>query len=133
MMCKFIRLCDKLKHMKNELSSYYIETKSLLEKSPSGSSLKQLRKLHAQRVAEFQHERLIHLLVTMFFGLLTVTTYVVLVLVFASTDLAKLWPLLVALALILTVTEVFYVLHYYRLENGTQKLYDLTKALYKRE
>jgi hypothetical protein len=43
------------------------------------------------------------------------------------------WPATTCLGVIvaiLAVTDLFYIRHYYRLENGTEKLYALTKKLY---
>ena len=86
---------------------------------------------HVDRVHDFQHERQVHLQVTFFFSAL---------LLFAITGL--LWTgsldvggmftvtlLLLAAGIILFVTVLAYVRHYYKLENGVQGLYELTKQL----
>ena len=91
----------------------------------SNEERKQLLKYHVKRVRDFQHERLIHLLVTFFFSVL-----------FISATLAVLylpapgipWPAYVILT-ILFVLEVAYIRHYYQLENGVQSLYKLTEKL----
>lgn len=67
------------------------------------------------QIGFFQHERLIHLIVTVLFALLTV-----LVFLFAMTEFT-LW--MGALLLLLLVLLIPYIRHYYLLENGTQKLY----------
>ena len=84
--------------------------KQRLEQTLSSGELVQLAAFHARRIAEFQHERLVHLLVTMFFACL----------------------LFAAVGLFLFVLELFYIRHYYYLENGTQRLYRLTVAIEKR-
>lgn len=86
---------------------------------------------HIDRLRDFQHERLIHLLVTLFVGVLTVSAVIALfAIVLTFPDAPTVVPLLVAtLATILLVTELFYIVHYYRLENGTQRLYKLTEEL----
>lgn len=61
------------------------------------------------------HERLIHLIVTVLFALLTVACFIVIV----CTDKLILTPL----ALLLLVLLVPYIKHYYFLENQTQELY----------
>jgi hypothetical protein len=85
----------------------------------------QLRALLAYHLAQtqaFQHERLVHLLVTFFFALLLAGAVIG----------ALIWPVwqLLAVALILAITEIFYLRHYYALENNTQKLYTLTQRLH---
>jgi Ca2+/Na+ antiporter len=66
-------------------------------------------------IAQMQHERLIHLLVTMLFALLTVMT-LGFVLINPS-------PAVCALFILFLIPLVPYVEHYYFLENGCQKLY----------
>lgn len=63
----------------------------------------------------FQHERLIHLIVTVTFALLTVLS------IFAFLALTQIG--LLALSVLLLVLLVPYIRHYYILENGVQKLY----------
>ena len=65
----------------------------------------------------FQHERLIHLIVTALFALLTILS------LFASLLLPK-QPVLLALDVLFLVLLIPYIFHYYRLENGVQKLYE---------
>lgn len=67
------------------------------------------------QIGFFQHERLIHLIVTVLFALMTV-----LVFLFAMTEFT-LWT--GVLLLLLLVLLIPYIRHYYLLENGTQKLY----------
>lgn len=64
----------------------------------------------------FQHERLIHLIVTVLFAILTVLALI------ANLFLNE-WILL-PLELLFLVLLVPYIRHYYLLENGVQKLYD---------
>ena len=65
----------------------------------------------------YQHERLIHLIVTFFTGIGTIL-FLLGALQFNSIPLL----LLFAITLCLFIPYIFY---YYYLENGTQKLYDL--------
>jgi hypothetical protein len=98
--------------------------RAALEASPSSGGLAALRQTHARRLAFFQHERLIHLLVTLFVAL-----FFLLVLGFAMVR-----PTLPAGALVVTLLclTVAYLLHYYRLENGVQRLYELSDRLEER-
>lgn len=89
-----------------------------------------LYEYHINRVREFQHERLIHLIVTLFFAAVLLTTvigFIVLSLVVDSWILA--FPVFLMIV-ILFIVEVFYIRHYYVLENGVQKLYLYTKMFY---
>lgn len=89
---------------------------------------KQLFKYHVKRVRDFQHERLIHLLVTFFFAFLFLMSCAVLM---AFASMMLFWPL-TALVVILCILEIAYIRHYYQLENGVQSLYPLTEELQKR-
>lgn len=63
----------------------------------------------------FQHERLIHLIVTHMFAIITIVTLMGMI-------YFKTIPLLILL--VLEIGLLFpYIIHYYHLENGTQKLY----------
>ncbi len=64
----------------------------------------------------FQHERLIHLIVTVFVGLATI--------LFFGIGLLTDNIFFLVLALITLILFAFYILHYYFLENSVQKLYD---------
>jgi fatty acid desaturase len=86
---------------------------------------------HMDRVRDFQHERLIHLLVTFFFSGLLLLSIVGLLWVSSTTltSVLTLTLLFGGAGLILFVTVLFYVRYYYQLENGVQRLYTLTDQL----
>lgn len=71
-----------------------------------------------------QHERLIHLIVTVTFGLL-------ILLCFLGYFISQEVPFL-AMTFIFAVTTGFYIEHYYFLENKTQYIYDLYDQLLKK-
>lgn len=86
---------------------------------------------HHRMVRYFQHERSIHLAITLFFSALTliliaITTYL-------TVWYAEIWytfiPLYLA-TLILIILSAAYVRHYYFLENHIQRLYDYTYDLH---
>ncbi len=68
------------------------------------------------QIGFFQHERLIHLIVTVLFAILEVMSLL------GSLVIQQLVVLI--LALMLLVLLVPYIRHYYILENGVQKLYE---------
>ena len=99
--------------MKKRLSNYLV----ILETVKKDSSLLgtfDLQEMIVQ-IHFFQHERLIHLLVTLFFGILT----------FLCVLYISLFPsiALFALNVLFFILLVFYLRHYYFLENNIQKLY----------
>ena len=79
---------------------------------------------HLVQVSFFQHERLIHLLVTILFAAATIAVMLVEV-VTAYT------PLLIVFALLL-ILLVPYIKHYYLLENKTQEMYEQYDAILKK-
>lgn len=91
--------------------------------------INKLYKYHCQVVRDFQHERLIHLIVTLFFACLLLISVICLFSIAYSYTILNI--LILIIAVILLVTELFYIRHYYQLENGTQKLYDMSEKLYK--
>lgn len=91
--------------------------------------VKALLEFHVDSVHNFQHERLIHLIVTFFFGgLLILFAGVSFIPKDITYDLLN--HLILAITLILFVVEIFYIRYYYYLENGTQRLYKYSKKLF---
>ena len=68
------------------------------------------------QIGFFQHERLIHLIVTVLFALMTILVFLL-----AVTNFAPWTGVLLMLLLVLLIP---YIKHYWLLENGTQKLYE---------
>ncbi len=77
------------------------------------------------QIGFFQHERLVHLIVTVLFAIMTIMAFVV---VMTYVSLGALVLLLLFICLLIP-----YIRHYYILENGTQKLYKLYDSLVKME
>lgn len=96
-----------------------------LAKKLPAAEREQLYRYHLARVQDFQHERLIHLLVTFFFAFLLIGTIIAWMFVPLSVP-SLTWPLGFQ-ALLLLALEVAYIWHYYRLENGVQSLYQITE------
>jgi hypothetical protein len=68
---------------------------------------------HLIKIQFFQHERLIHLLVTLFYGIFTLAIFA-----FINVNVLFIIP-----AIILMIMLLFYVKHYFLLENSVQYLY----------
>ena len=103
--------------MKSEIKDY--KEKILKEAQDGTADKKELAERLLVRIGFYQHERLIHLIVTMSFGvffllsllLLTVSVY------------------FMALSGLLLVLLVPYIGHYYFLENSVQELYRVYYSL----
>lgn len=92
--------------------------------APTAARWAEALAFHETQLSRMQHERLIHLLVTMFvalFGLLALGFVAV------HTTL----PGLIVVPLLLVLTAA-YLLHYFRLENGVQSWYHLGNRLAER-
>lgn len=98
---------------------YYYQTVSEKELTPEEAD-RQCRELLVQ-IGFFQHERLIHLIVTVTFAILAVLILLA--------GLFFLQPLFLVLELLFLVLLIPYIKHYYLLENGTQLLYDYYDAI----
>ena len=89
---------------------------------------------HEEMVRNFQHERFIHLLVTFFFGVMAIVGIFMAFSVWCNCYEDGDWIFGMPFYLfagVLTVLEVFYVKHYYFLENKIQALYKYSKILRK--
>lgn len=69
----------------------------------------------------FQHERLIHLIVTLGFAIFLLFAFY-LYITLADTKFE-------ILLLVLFLLESLYIVHYYRLENGVKKLWEIEQRL----
>lgn len=100
--------------MKDNLKEYLTDIDNIIS-NEQNTNLSQIINNHLTQIKFFQHERLVHLIVTVFVGSMTIlfllfgllTNNIYLYILFAST-------------FILFIPYIFY---YYFLENGVQKLY----------
>ena len=95
--------------MKNELKAYIEKMTASIE---GGDITREMLNSMLVSIGFFQHERLVHLLVTLAFAVMTVLSLMM--------TLQMFWFL--PLFVLFLALEVPYVFHYYRLENGVQKL-----------
>ena len=112
--------------MYKQMLTHKQAVKIRLKKAKNKEDLRDLTRFHHTRITEFQHERLVHLLVTFFFALLCLCA---LGMFFWLSSLALdgiLAELAGIMMLALVILELFYIRYYYQLENGVQKLYELT-------
>lgn len=109
--------------MEQRLKSYLAYLAGIVNETPGKTQADEetcelLRREILVQIRFFQHERLIHLIVTVAFGILTMLS---LLGIFIAGD-SKI-PMVVLLAFFL-ILLIPYIRHYYILENGVQKLYE---------
>ena len=101
--------------MASDFVGYRKRIDALLAQPPEGTDWEAVLREHLTQVSFFQHERLIHLIVTVTFAILTVAAL-------AIYCIACYMPMLLLIILLL-VLLVPYIGHYYTLENEVQKMY----------
>lgn len=102
------RLCDYIAHIDEQTTPDKL-------KRLSKEEIDALTKELLTQIQFFQHERLIHLIVTHMFALATIIVLVA---------MAYFQTIAMLILFVLLLVLLFpYIIHYYHLENGTQKLY----------
>ena len=103
--------------MKKRILSYRQKIDALLAHPDNISSDRwsDILQEHLIQIGFFQHERLVHLIVTVTFAILTLISIV------AALMICN--PALYVLTLLLVVLLIPYIMHYYTLENEVQKMY----------
>ena len=101
--------------MKERILSYRKRIDTLLSEKSPDTDWNLVLEEHLVQIGFFQHERLVHLIVTITFAILTMLAMLGCFL----TDT----PAMLVLTILCLVLLVPYVRHYYILENGVQRLY----------
>ena len=101
--------------MRKRILAYRRRIDALLAQHPENTDWNRILQDHLRQIAFFQHERLVHLIVTMTFAVLTMLSFGIVLL----TQLIQLTVLTAALLGLL----IPYIFHYYLLENEVQKMY----------
>ena len=96
--------------MRKSIDDYIKEIDNKIDNT---KDLDKLKEEHLTKIGFYQHERLIHLLVTLFYGLFMFITII----------LSYYNPLALIIVLIFMVFLIFYVRHYFYLENHVQYMY----------
>lgn len=105
----------KAGRMKERILKYMAAIDAMLANPPANVNYRKEIEKHLVQIGFFMHERLVHLIVTVVFAILT----------FGAIFFCVLYPGIPELLLIvcLLVLLVPYIMHYYLLENGVQKMY----------
>ena len=101
--------------MEKRLINYLVFMREFVTKDHSIEESQKVYKDLMTQISFFQHERLIHLLVTLTFAILSITAVVACLFV-------QTLPLLIMTVLLICLL-IPYIRHYYILENGVQELY----------
>jgi len=109
--------------MQKALRQHIIFIENALKEKDRDFDWQALSDFHRTQIGFFQHERLVHLLVTLFFG---VMFFLIVIAQLLMTNMG-----LLIISVILLVMLGFYIWHYFVLENGVQKLYELDKKIAK--
>ena len=110
--------------MGNKLRAYISSLYEFIENEEDAGDLEHFKLELIREIQFWQHERLVHLIVTFLFAVATLS--VLLVLVFCA-SLA-----LLILFIMLLVLLVPYIKHYFILENGVQTLYVIYEEISRR-
>jgi len=116
--------------MRAVLSRHRREMDALLGDPAARTDWEAIRERHLRWIGFFQHERLIHLLVTLCVGLAALAAALAIVL--APPGGAWAAPWIAALEFLLLALLVPYLRHYYVLENGVQDLYRISDRVAER-
>lgn len=101
--------------MNKKLTNYLNQIDQLLTQKEVKNS-KQVLNDHLQQIQFYQHERLVHFLVTGLFAILTTLCFI--------GAIALMHLGLLVLFFIFICLLIPYIFYYYTLENGVQKMYD---------
>lgn len=93
----------------------------MLEKNLQKEALQELLEYHDKQIQWMQHERTVHLITMLFVCLFTL-------LCLGFTILIPALPGILLCVLLITLT-LAYIIHYYRLENGVQRWYELSNKI----
>lgn len=102
--------------MKKRILDYGKRIDDLLKIDSENTDWNAVLTEHLTQTAFFQHERLVHLIVTMTFAILEMLS--IILFVFSR------FPTMIVLPIAFLALLVPYIFHYYLLENETQKMYD---------
>lgn len=110
--------------MKERIVNYLKLIDDMLELNADDINYENMIKEHLVQINFFMHERLIHLIVTVVFAMCTIIS------AYAYLAFSNIGILI--LTILLLVLLVPYIAHYYRLENGVQKMYRQYDEMLKR-
>ena len=115
--------------MEKKIRDYEKIISEATDKKLSETERVRLSQYHSEMMESFQHERLCHLIVTLFFAFITIAILFIAAWTTVAYKLNQEMLPLYILTIILAILTGFYVKHYYFLENHIQGLYEYTVKL----
>jgi hypothetical protein len=103
-------------HMADRIKKYILYIDQLLDSDRQDIDWEEEMKKHLVQIGFFAHERLIHLMVTVAFAILTVMCFLYTISNFSMTMLLLIFALMCLM--------IPYIKHYYLLENSVQEMYE---------
>ncbi len=110
--------------MAERIKQYLAYIDGLLAGDNKDIDYEQECKQHLVQIAFFAHERLIHLIVTVLFALMTVAVFLY--------TMSNPQPALFLLLFFILCLMIPYIKHYYLLENSVQRMYEQYDAMLKK-
>ena len=110
--------------MGEKMKNYLREMDYLLDHAEEHTDWISVLEEHRIQIGFFQHERLIHLLVTLVFAILSMAVFLL--------DYFRFSLFLSLLLVLFLLLLIPYVFHYFHLENGVQKMYRQYDLIMKR-
>lgn len=115
--------------MEKKLLDYEKSIDKKVREASTAAEKTKLAEYHREMVANFQHERLIHLIITLFFVFISIMLLFIAAWTGATYSFGQeMLPLYILLGIMVVLTG-FYVKHYYVLENHIQALYKYCEKL----
>ncbi|MDE6034607.1 MAG: hypothetical protein K2G36_01675 [Ruminococcus sp.] len=109
--------------MTEYLTDYMNTVAERLESCTERSELSTILSEHMDKIAFMQHERIVHFLVTMMFAIV-LSIFIIGLLITENI-------MLTVLVTIILILLIFYIKHYYFLENTVQKMYKIYDKILK--
>lgn len=110
------KICEEDMYMADRIKKYLAYIDKLLEEDQQDTNWEEEMKKHLIQIAFFAHERLIHLIVTVTFAILTVMAFLY--------TIGNFSVAMVLLIFALMCLMIPYIKHYYLLENSVQQMYE---------
>ncbi len=111
-------------NIKKYMKEHENKVKESIHLNPGEEEFKNLKRYHKERVEYLQHERLIHLLVTLAFAVFLMLALIIMVIK------PGLWVLLITVLILILLIP--YIFHYFYLENTVQNWYKIMDEIDRR-
>lgn len=115
--------------MENRIKEYELFIEKETKKNLTEKERNSLGEYHKEMILFFEHERLVHLIIMLFFVAVSLVFLGIFVWTACAFGIVFELTCLYLLTLISVILSIAYVKHYYFLENHVQSLYDYTRKI----